>query len=217
MIIRKQFSVEMGHIVRNCSSARCAHSQHGHSAIIEVLLEGSKLDNAGMLYDFGLMKGTIKQFIDMFDHCYVFWDKDDPEFIEYIKKYNERWISLPFNPTAEMLSLMFMNAINWILTGTIKNNGETSDLRCTGVIYHETATGYAQCSLADNNNMWCPENIHAMKFSPAIVKEQFAAGSELRMIFVGLRNVTNPEPFKQVNANPTGIGENAMQTKLDLN
>lgn len=145
MIIRKKYRVEMGHIVRNCSSKRCAHSMHGHSAIIEVLLEGSKLDNAGMLYDFGLMKGSVKQFIDMFDHCYVFWDNDDPEYIESIKKFCDRWISLPFNPTAEMLSIMFMNAINQIIRYTKKYNGEAGDLVCTGVIYHETESGYAQC------------------------------------------------------------------------
>ena len=128
MIIRKQYRVEMGHIVRNCSSDRCAHSMHGHSAIIEVLLEGTHLDRAGMLYDFGLMKTTIKQFIDAFDHCYVFWDKDDPEYIASIKKFCDRWVSLPFNPTAEMLSLMFMNAINKILKLTLKRNGESPDM-----------------------------------------------------------------------------------------
>ena len=202
MIIRKKYRVEMGHIVRNCSSRRCSYSQHGHSAIIEVLLEGDKLDNAGMLYDFGLMKDTIKQFIDLFDHCYVFWKNDDPEFIDYIKKYNERWIALPFNPTAEMLSLMFMNAINMILTHTEKLNGE-GDIKCIGVIYHETESGYAQCSLADNATMWDPKNLYHMVFSNELGID--IGYNDLKTIWDGRTITPIQKPVNQVHANPCGF------------
>lgn len=202
MIIRKKYRVEMGHIVRNCSSKRCAHSMHGHSAIIEVLLEGSKLDNAGMLYDFGLMKGSVKQFIDMFDHCYVFWDKDDPEYIESIKKFCDRWISLPFNPTAEMLSLMFMNAINQIIRYTTKYNGETGDLVCTGVIYHETESGYAQCCQKDNESMWDSSNLGKIFVSDGVLDE-----TNMDFIKAFQYKYIEPDckPYKQVNANPCGL------------
>lgn len=201
MLIRKQYRVEMGHIVRNCSSDRCAHSMHGHSAIIEVLLQGTHLDKAGMLYDFGIMKTTIKQFIDAFDHCYVFWDKDNPEYIKSIKKFCDRWISLPFNPTAEMLSLMFMNAINKILKLTIKHNGESPDLKCVGVIYHETESGYARCCLQDNETMWDKENLNRIVFSPACMDDM---SDELHDV---LNNYEVEPPFApsdQVDANPTG-------------
>ena len=111
MVIRKEFRVESSHIVRNASSFMCSHSTHGHSAVIEVMLEGSKLDNAGMLYDFGLMKSTIKQFIDSSDHCHLIWSKDEPEYKEFFKKTNDRWIELPFNPSAENLSMYYMRGI----------------------------------------------------------------------------------------------------------
>lgn len=201
MIIRKKYRVEMGHIVRNCSSKRCAHSMHGHSAVIEVLLDGSKLDNAGMLYDFGLMKGSVKQFIDMFDHCYVFWDKDDPEYIESIKKFCDRWISLPFNPTAEMLSIMFMNAINQIIRYTTKYNGEAGDLVCTGVIYHETESGYAQCCQKDNESMWDSSNLGKIFVSDGVLDE-----TNMDFIKAFQYKYIEPDckPFKQVNADPTG-------------
>lgn len=201
MIIRKKYRVEMGHIVRNCSSKRCAHSMHGHSAVIEVLLEGSKLDNAGMLYDFGLMKGSVKQFIDMFDHCYVFWDKDDPEYIESIKKFCDRWISLPFNPTAEMLSIMFMNAINQIIRYTTKYNGEAGDLVCTGVIYHETESGYAQCCRKDNETMWDSGNLGKIFVSNGVMDE-----TNMDFIKAFQYKYIEPDckPFKQVDADPTG-------------
>lgn len=201
MIIRKQYRVEMGHIVRNCSSERCAHSMHGHSAVIEVLLEGTHLDRAGMLYDFGLMKTTIKQFIDAFDHCYVFWNEDDPEYIVSIKKFCDRWVSLPFNPTAEMLSLMFMNAINKILRLTRKLNGESPDLHCVGVIYHETESGYAHCCPQDNETMWDKKNLDRIVFSPSLNNEM---SHELHDILNNYKIDAPFAPFEQVNANPTG-------------
>lgn len=202
MVIRKKFRVEMGHIVRNCSSRRCSHSQHGHSAIIEVLLEGSTLDNAGMLYDFGLMKSTVKEFIDMFDHCYVYWKQDNPKFIRDLKKWNERWIGLPFNPTAEMLSLLFMNAINRIIANTAKLNGEATDLHCCGVIYHETESGYAWCMEDDNLKMWNPTNLDQIVVSSSILDE---ISSDLFNVFFSNQPVTpKMEPCRQVEANACG-------------
>ena len=39
MRIRKEFRVESAHIVRNCTSHRCSHSIHGHSAVIELIFD----------------------------------------------------------------------------------------------------------------------------------------------------------------------------------
>lgn len=204
MIIRKKYRVEMGHIVRNCSSERCSHSMHGHSAVIEVLLEGHHLDKSGMLYDFGLMKGTVKQFIDMFDHCFVFWDKDDAGYINNIKKDSARWISLPFNPTAEMLSIFFMSSINDIIRRTVKLNGEDPRLECVGVIYHETESGYAQCCMDDLNFMWDSNNtICSLHVSDAVKND---IGKDLLTLMSDPDARIEPEytPFSQVDANPTG-------------
>ena len=203
MIIRKKYRVEMGHIVRNCSSKRCSHSMHGHSAVIEVLLEGKHLDNAGMLYDFGLMKGTVKQFIDMFDHCFVYWNMDDREYISHIISDSDRWISLPFNPTAEMLSIFFMDAINRIIRNTVKLNGEDKDLHCCGVIYHETESGYAQCCEADLETMWDENNFYRIDLSDA-VKEDISPDLANILIHPDFKITPDSHPYNQVNANPTG-------------
>ena len=61
MIIGKLFEFENAHIVRSCSSKRCKYSIHGHSYKLELELESSFLDNAGMVYDFGLLKQEIKE------------------------------------------------------------------------------------------------------------------------------------------------------------
>ena len=76
MIIRKLFKFEGAHIVRNCSSVRCKKSIHGHSYVVEVFFSSDGFDNGMMVMDFGLMKGTIKDFIDGFDHAYSMWDKE---------------------------------------------------------------------------------------------------------------------------------------------
>ena len=67
MVIRKLFRFEAAHIVRDCSTDRCRENIHGHSFIVELFLQSNTLDNAGMVYDFGLLKGTVKSFIDAFD------------------------------------------------------------------------------------------------------------------------------------------------------
>ena len=89
MLIRKLFRFENAHIVRNCSSQRCSRSIHGHSYQIEIILEAHALDNGQMVYDFGLLKGHIKDLIDSFDHAIAFWDKDDAEYIAYCKKFKD--------------------------------------------------------------------------------------------------------------------------------
>lgn len=171
MKIRKEFNVESAHIVRNCTSHRCSHSIHGHSAVIEVFLESTYLDNAGMVYDFGLMKGTVKSFIDSMDHCYILCDKDDPEFRDFIKKSCDRWIELPFNPSAECLSMFVMWGVTWILSNTRTMNGESNNLRCTGVRYHETTTGWAECNNDDMAILWDFEWGDQIKFSDGVLRD----------------------------------------------
>ena len=138
MKIRKKYRVESAHVVRNCTSERCSHSIHGHSAEIEVLLQSYYLDNAQMVYDFGLMKNGIGGFIDLFDHCYILCSKDSEEFKEFIKKSCDRWIEIPFNPSAEMLSLFMLVYVNRIIDSTNPRNGEDDSLVCLSVRYHET-------------------------------------------------------------------------------
>ena len=101
MIIRKMFKFENAHIVRFCSSKRCKTSIHGHSYRAEILLESNFLDNAGMVYDFGLMKRDIGCIIDSFDHCTTIFSGDSAEYKNDLKKHSARWIEIPLNPSAK--------------------------------------------------------------------------------------------------------------------
>lgn len=139
-------------MVRNCSSDRCKFSIHGHSYQIELILEAHRLDYGQMVYDFGLLKSSIKDIIDSFDHAICFWDKDDPEYIAMCKQFSARWISLPVSPSAEQFSRVVFFWAREILKQTQMQNGET-DVSVYSVIAHETATGYAQCFAEDVDNV----------------------------------------------------------------
>lgn len=201
MKIRKEFRVESAHIVRNCTSHRCSHSIHGHSAKIEVMLEGNKLDNAGMLYDFGLMKGTVKEFIDSMDHCYILCSEDSNEFKDFIKKTCDRWIEVPFNPSAECLSMFIHYWINHIIQHTKTNNGE-GWFYCSGVRYHETTTGWAESSTDDIDNIWNWKynwtQFEEYKFSQGVLADW--STDLLRIMFNG-ETIENPIIEQQINLN----------------
>lgn len=171
MEIRKLFKIEAAqHIVRNCTSERCSHSVHNHGAIVEIFFTADHLDNAQMILDFGLTKKSIKDFVDSFDHCMVFWDKDNPEYIQDMKKWCDRWIELPINPTAEMLAIYFCYMINKILYNTKFNNGE-GNVTCSRVIYHETSTGCAIATPDDVRFLSELQPKHIGEFSEGVVQD----------------------------------------------
>ena len=151
MLIRKLFKFENAHVVRNCTSDRCKRSIHGHSYKVELLLKASKLDHGQMVYDFGLLKGIIKDLIDSFDHAICFWEKDDSQYIDACQTFSARWISLPVSPSAEQFSRIFFYLAQQVLQSTITQNGE-GDVEVYSVIVHETDTGYAQSFIEDIQN-----------------------------------------------------------------
>lgn len=151
MIIRKLFHFENAHIVRNCTSDRCRRSIHGHSYKVEVLLEAQAFDNGQMVYDFGLMKGALKELIDSFDHAVAFWDRDDAEYIAACQRFSARWVQLPVSPSAEQFSRVFFVLADAVLANTVMQNNE-QDVRVHSIIAHETDTGYAQCFREDAYN-----------------------------------------------------------------
>jgi 6-pyruvoyltetrahydropterin/6-carboxytetrahydropterin synthase len=151
MLIRKLFKFENAHIVRNCTSDRCRRSIHGHSYQVELILSAHRLDHGQMVYDFGLLKGVIRDLIDSFDHAICFWDQDDAGYIAACQQYSARWISLPVSPSAEQFSRVFFFLADQVLKQTTTQNGE-GDVQVHSVIVHETATGYAQCFREDIDN-----------------------------------------------------------------
>ena len=171
MLIRKLFKFENAHIVRNCTSDRCKRSIHGHSYKVELLLKASKLDHGQMVYDFGLLKGVIKDIFDSFDHAICFWQHDDAEYIDACKKFSARWVALPVSPSAEQFSRIFFYLAQQVLAATITENGE-GDVEVYSVIVHETDTGYAQSFIEDIDNLQMGElSLEQIIFSEQVQAE----------------------------------------------
>ncbi|AJC88324.1 6-pyruvoyl trahydropterin synthase family protein [Campylobacter insulaenigrae] len=168
MIIRKLFEFENAHIVRFCSSKRCKTSIHGHSYKVEVLLESKYLDNAGMVYDFGLLKDGIRQIIDSFDHAITLFKNDDSKYLKDMKRHSKRWIILPVNVSAENFVRVFFILIDTLLQKTKMFNGEQG-VKLQSIIVHETRTGYAQGFKEDAYSEFLPKiNLEDIEFSEAI-------------------------------------------------
>lgn len=171
MLIRKLFKFENAHIVRNCTSDRCKRSIHGHSYKVELLLKANSLDHGQMVYDFGLLKGIIKELFDSFDHAICFWQEDDAAYIEACKTFSARWVSLPVSPSAEQFSRIFFFLAQSVLNATVTQNGE-GDVSVYSVIVHETDTGYAQSFQEDiDNEQMGRLNLEHIVFSEQVVSE----------------------------------------------
>ena len=197
MLIRKLFKFENAHIVRNCTSDRCKRSIHGHSYKVELLLKASKLDHGQMVYDFGLLKGVIKELFDSFDHAICYWQKDDPEYIAACQTFSARWIALPVSPSAEQFSRIFFYLAQQVLHSTTTQNGE-GDVEVYSVIVHETDTGYAQSFIEDIEN----EQMGILNLDQIIFSEQVQAEWSDPQMYENLKNgikFKNPNVELQVN------------------
>jgi 6-pyruvoyltetrahydropterin/6-carboxytetrahydropterin synthase len=171
MIIRKLYRFEAAHIVRNCSSDRCKYSLHGHSFRCELQLWADRLDRGQMVYDFGLLKRHVKDFLDGFDHATLFWERESADFRRSIERHSRRWVRLPVSPTAEQLSRVIFVAARALLSNTDRANGDEA-ARVHSVILHETETGCAQSFAADADSPAMGEiDLSRVVFSPAVKAE----------------------------------------------
>jgi 6-pyruvoyltetrahydropterin/6-carboxytetrahydropterin synthase len=171
MIIRKLFKFENAHIVRKCTTQRCSQSIHGHSYKVEILLESNYLDAGQMVYDFGLVKHTMKETIDSFDHAITLWCDDDAEYIEDMQRHSARWVMLPVSPSAEQFSRVFFVIIDQILKTTNMIN-EEREVKLHSIIVHETDTGYAQAFRDDAYSELMGEiNLQKIVFSDQVKNE----------------------------------------------
>jgi len=148
MIIRKLFKFENAHIVRGCSTLKCRSSLHGHSYKVEIKFSSNFLDNGQMVYDFGLMKQNLKDLIEMFDHSVTLWSKDDPAYLQDMKKHSSRWVELPVSPSAEQFARVIFVMIDKLMQLTTTVNGE-KEVNLYSIVVHETQTGYAEAFYED--------------------------------------------------------------------
>jgi 6-pyruvoyltetrahydropterin/6-carboxytetrahydropterin synthase len=173
MKIRKLFKYEASHQVHEAWSTRCKNSIHGHSFIVEFIFSGNVPDSAHMVMDFGLVKKQLHPFVDSFDHTHILWENEKYAKVNaFIKEHNERWITLPFNSSAEMQAKMFFIFAHNLIEYMAKNGETNSCVKVDSVRLHETQTGYAEYSKDDLSNCMFPDiRLSKIQFSHAIVAE----------------------------------------------
>src|ERR1044072_6415898 len=96
--VTKHIDFCYGHRLLNYDG-ECRHL-HGHNGRIEIDIESEKLDERGMVYDFGDIKETIKAWVDeALDHRMLL-NKADP-IIPLLKTCGEPFYVMEENLTAE--------------------------------------------------------------------------------------------------------------------
>ena len=106
-----------GHRLLNYDG-KCRHL-HGHNGRAVVTLEGERLDERGMLVDFGEIKKTVQRWIDEeIDHNMLLC-RDDP-LLPMLVERGERVFVMDANPTAENIAVTFWRILEpRISSGTL--------------------------------------------------------------------------------------------------
>ena len=136
------------------------------------MLEDNK-DRLNLLHNQGFVKKYFHPFVDSFDHTHFLWENEKYEKVNsFIKEHNERWITLPFNSSAEMQAKMFF-IFGWNCLLYLKQHKLISeDVIMSSVKVHETTTGYAEYRTQDVVSCLFPKVfMRDIIFSPAIMIE----------------------------------------------
>ena len=144
MIIRKLFKFEGAHIVRKCTSDRCRENIHGHSYIVEVFITSDKLDNGGMVMDFGDLKRIVNRLVvEPYDHALVL--RQTPENLRLLEQVREKWervYLVDYQPTCEQMLIRFAGQI----AAELPRGVQLAELRL-----YETEKSHATWRAEDNS------------------------------------------------------------------
>ncbi len=88
-------------------NGKCAHP-HGHNGTVKIVLRSERLDEIGMVLDFGELKKTIGRWIEEnLDHQMIL-DRKDP-LVAVLREMNEPMFLMDENPTAENLAKLLFD------------------------------------------------------------------------------------------------------------
>lgn len=87
------------HYLRNYQG-KCEHL-HGHNWKVEVILSGDTVDDAGMILDFGILKGHLKEILSTLDHKCL---NDDVDFFKNLSPSSEHIARYIFSELKSRLS-----------------------------------------------------------------------------------------------------------------
>ena len=118
-----------GHRLLNYSG-KC-RNLHGHNGLIEITIEGKKLDRLGMVMDFEEIKSKVQTWVDReLDHKMIL-NRRDP-ILSDMRKHGQPCVTIDGNPTAESIAKL------------IYDYAKSKRLPVSSVKLWETRNSYAQ-------------------------------------------------------------------------
>lgn len=112
MKISKEFKWEMGHRLP-FHSGKCKNI-HGHTYKMRVEIEGD-LDENGMVMDYYDVSEIISPVVDELDHSFMV-KESDKEIIDFLDKLKSKKVVVPFETTAENITLHLLEKIKERIT-----------------------------------------------------------------------------------------------------
>lgn len=112
MKISKEFKWEMGHRLPS-HSGKCKNI-HGHTYKMRVEIEGD-LDENGMVMDYYDVSEIISPIVDELDHSFMV-KETEKEIIDFLDKLKSKKVVVPFETTAENITLHLLKKIKERIT-----------------------------------------------------------------------------------------------------
>ncbi len=100
-----------GHRLLNYDG-KCRHL-HGHNGLAVIAIEGSRLDERGMVVDFSDIKSLVSTWIDEHLDHRMLLRRDDPV-VPVLEKMGEPMYLLDENPTAENIAKLIFDQANML-------------------------------------------------------------------------------------------------------
>jgi len=113
--ITKIFHFEAAHALSGYD--RKCRNIHGHSYELRVTVKGMPLNEPGnpkngMVIDFHDLKSIVNQeVVDKLDHSFIIGNNMPKDFVEITKKYFDKVVELPYQPTTENMLADFAQRI----------------------------------------------------------------------------------------------------------
>lgn len=141
--ISKRFHFSSAHILETSYTVAC-QKIHGHNYNVEVVLCSNELNRDGMVVDFGKLKQSMADIIDLYDHKMLL----KSETIEPMTEDDGR-LFLPCNPTAENIARLIYKSIDQSFLDTDRektDNGYERIVHIEKIRVWETDSAWAEYS-----------------------------------------------------------------------
>jgi 6-pyruvoyltetrahydropterin/6-carboxytetrahydropterin synthase len=127
--ITRKIELDAAHRVESHGS-KC-RNVHGHRYIVQATCEGHLIadgEQAGMVFDFGFLKGVMMERIHEYaDHAMIAWKND--KLLDCFRQCCGKLLIIPYIPTAENLARFWFDAIVKDVNMAMGSDGHLASLR----------------------------------------------------------------------------------------